>query len=127
VQTYFQPYHMVNRSTPPGGLAPTPHFAPDSESHSFGCRWDWCRLTFSSIVDLNHHVIYDHVRKTAPVSVRDLSVLRRAQEGIGESMTFTAGDDVGLSQPGVFDFITGCLLMLTTFYVFRKYPFTVDS
>src|SRR5262245_35677636 len=112
---------MVNRSTPP---APAPRFAPNSESHSFGCRWAWCRLTFSSIVDLNRPVIYEHVRNTTPVSVREVSVLRRAQEGIGDSMTFTSSDDVGLSQHGVFVFVAGCLLMLTMLCVFRKFSLT---
>ncbi|KIM90960.1 hypothetical protein PILCRDRAFT_26766, partial [Piloderma croceum F 1598] len=50
------------------------------------CRWDWCRLTFPTNALLVDHVIHEHVRSAQPVPRRDLPMLRRAEEGVGESL-----------------------------------------
>jgi hypothetical protein len=59
------------------------------ELYIHGCRWAWCRLTFSSNKELVHHVIYEHVRRTVPIMRRDIPMLRRAEEGFGESISIT--------------------------------------
>src|SRR6266498_3054639 len=51
-----------------------------------GCRWSWCRLTFPDGDALLVHVIRDHVRHTIPVRRRDIPLLKRTEEGLGESL-----------------------------------------
>jgi hypothetical protein len=51
----------------------------------FSCRWAWCRQTFPDNVGLNEHVVSDHVRRAIPVRRRDISMIKRAEEGKGES------------------------------------------
>lgn len=51
------------------------------------CHWDWCRLTFSTDALLIDHVICEHVRTAQPVRRRDLPMLRRAEEGLGDSLS----------------------------------------
>uniref|UniRef100_A0A8H8CJV3 C2H2-type domain-containing protein n=1 Tax=Psilocybe cubensis TaxID=181762 RepID=A0A8H8CJV3_PSICU len=53
------------------------------------CKWGWCRSTFSNGAELAHHVIHQHARCAIPVRRRDLSLIRRAEEGIGESLRFS--------------------------------------
>jgi hypothetical protein len=54
-----------------------------------GCRWAWCRLIFSTNPELVHHVIHEHVQKAVPVKRKDLPILRRAEEGLGESLSLS--------------------------------------
>ena len=58
---------------------------PVSNQGEFSCRWAWCRLTFPDNVGLNEHVVHDHVRRAIPVRRRDISMIKRAEEGKGES------------------------------------------
>lgn len=51
------------------------------------CRWDWCRQFFLTYPELERHVIEEHVLKSIPVRRRDLPLLWRTEEGIGESLT----------------------------------------
>ena len=51
----------------------------------FSCKWAWCRLTFSDNAGLVRHVLHDHVRRATPVRRRDISMIKRAEEGKGES------------------------------------------
>ncbi|KAF9057948.1 hypothetical protein BJ165DRAFT_1521282 [Panaeolus papilionaceus] len=53
----------------------------------YGCRWNWCRQNFSCPSELKEHVITQHVNLTIPVRKRDLALLRRAHEGIGETLS----------------------------------------
>lgn len=55
------------------------------------CHWDWCRLTFPTNQLLLDHVIYEHVRKAQPVRRCDLPMLRRAEEGFGDSLSSGMG------------------------------------
>jgi hypothetical protein len=57
----------------------------DQPFQLFSCRWAWCRLTFSDNVGLVHHVLHDHVRHAIPVRRRDISMIKRVEEGKGES------------------------------------------
>jgi hypothetical protein len=52
----------------------------------YGCRWAWCRLTFSDNDALSRHVVFKHVRRAIPVRRKDLTMLRRAEEGLGDSL-----------------------------------------
>ncbi|KAF5388014.1 hypothetical protein D9615_000549 [Tricholomella constricta] len=65
--------------------------ASQSQNHPriHACRWSWCRLTFDSNTDLVHHVIHDHVRKAIAVRRGDLPIYRRAEEGLGESLSLS--------------------------------------
>lgn len=65
-----------------------------SEIHS--CRWAWCRLIFSTNTELAHHVIHEHVQNAVPVLRKDLTMLRRVEEGFGESLSLSG---LGLSYP----------------------------
>ena len=51
----------------------------------FSCKWAWCRLTFPDNTRLIQHVVHDHVRRAIPVRRRDISMIKRAEEGKGES------------------------------------------
>lgn len=62
-------------------------------THIHSCRWDWCRLTFSSNVLLVHHVVHEHVHKAQPVRRHDVPLLRRAEEGLGESWRLSTSTD----------------------------------
>lgn len=57
-----------------------------------GCYWGWCRLNFPTNAELNHHVINEHVRTAIPVKRSDLAMLRRAEEGMGDSLGFSGLD-----------------------------------
>lgn len=52
----------------------------------YSCRWAWCRLNFSDNDVLGRHVVLEHVRRAIPVRRKDLPMLRRAEEGLGESL-----------------------------------------
>lgn len=66
-----------------------------------GCYWDWCRLIFDTNAELNHHVINDHVKTAVPVKRKDLEMLRRAEEGMGDSLDIYDHDnELELSYPG---------------------------
>jgi len=52
----------------------------------YGCKWAWCRSVFEDHPSLVRHVIYDHARRSTPVRRRDISLIRRAEEGSGESL-----------------------------------------
>lgn len=58
----------------------------DQSFKLFSCRWAWCRSSFSNNAQLVHHVVHDHVRCTIPVRRRDISMIKRAEEGRGESL-----------------------------------------
>ena len=62
-----------------------PVSSQDQPFQLFSCRWAWCRLTFSDNAGLVHHVLHDHVRRAIPVRRRDISTIKRAEEGKGES------------------------------------------
>jgi hypothetical protein len=62
-----------------------------SPAHIHNCRWDWCRLTFPTNALLIDHVIHTHVRKAEPVRRRDLPMLMRTEEGLGDSLRFSDG------------------------------------
>lgn len=57
------------------------------------CRWEWCRLTFPTNALLINHVLVEHVRKAQPVRRKDLPMLRRVEEGSGESLHFSAAGE----------------------------------
>ncbi|KAJ7929954.1 hypothetical protein B0H13DRAFT_908665 [Mycena leptocephala] len=62
------------------------------------CRWRWCSMELATAVELLDHV-REHVRQTPPCFVRDIPLLVRAEEGIGESMSGIAmTTDSGSSQ-----------------------------
>ena len=88
----------------PGSPSPVSvHFQAHNPPRVHSCRWAWCRLTFSINAELVHHVIHDHVRQTIPVMLKDISMLKRAEEGIGESMSgfgTSCTDDCSPDQPG---------------------------
>ncbi|KAF8195695.1 hypothetical protein K438DRAFT_1968203 [Mycena galopus ATCC 62051] len=50
------------------------------------CRWNWCRKTYPTVLDLAAHV-KEHVRETKPCRLRDIAELRRIEDGIGESLS----------------------------------------
>ncbi|KAF8165538.1 hypothetical protein B0H34DRAFT_689499 [Crassisporium funariophilum] len=58
----------------------------DGSCQTYGCRWAWCRLTFSTNAELNKHVIHEHVHRAVPVRLQDIPMIRRAEEGMGESL-----------------------------------------
>ncbi|KAF8812244.1 hypothetical protein BYT27DRAFT_7207677 [Phlegmacium glaucopus] len=58
----------------------------DQSSQLFSCKWAWCRSTFSNNAGLVHHVVHDHVHRAIPVRRRDIPMIRRAEEGKGESL-----------------------------------------
>ncbi|KAF8897695.1 hypothetical protein BD779DRAFT_1796320 [Infundibulicybe gibba] len=60
-----------------------------STSRAHDCRWAWCRLSFADNAALIRHVIEDHVRNARSVPRKDIPVIRRAEEGIGESLSLT--------------------------------------
>lgn len=55
----------------------------------YACNWNWCRNCYTSRTERNDHVIQYHVRQAIPVFRRDLPILRKAQEGIGESLSLS--------------------------------------
>ena len=57
----------------------------DQPFQLFSCKWAWCRLTFPDNAGLIQHVVHDHVRRAIPVRRRDISMIKRAEEGKGES------------------------------------------
>ncbi|KAJ7368484.1 hypothetical protein DFH08DRAFT_928639 [Mycena albidolilacea] len=57
-----------------------------SEYSNLQCRWNWCRSTYSTIGDLLEHV-REHVHQTEPCSVRDIPLLVRTEDGVGESLS----------------------------------------
>ena len=64
-----------------------PDVQPRDPLQIHSCRWAWCRLTFAINAELVHHVIHDHVRQAVPVMRKEIPMLKRAEEGIGESMS----------------------------------------
>lgn len=50
------------------------------------CKWSWCRLNFSDCDALVHHVVFEHVRRASPVRRKDIALLKRTEEGLGESI-----------------------------------------
>lgn len=58
----------------------------DDPAMVYNCKWSWCRLSFSDCNALTHHVIFEHVRRATPVRRRDILMLRRTEEGLGESI-----------------------------------------
>ena len=72
--------HLDRPTTPMSVLSP-------SQDQSFhNCRWAWCHSTFSNNAGLVHHVIQEHVLRAIPVKRRDICMIRRAEEGKGESL-----------------------------------------
>ncbi|KAK7061907.1 hypothetical protein R3P38DRAFT_2832236, partial [Favolaschia claudopus] len=72
------------------------------EYSNFPCRWNWCRNTFSNVVDLLEHV-RDHVNQTEPCLVKDIPLLIRAEDGVGESLSgitgFDSNNSMGTQNP----------------------------
>lgn len=54
------------------------------------CRWNWCRSTFPTNAQLIDHVLFEHVRNAKPVSRKDVSMLRRVEEGSGGPFTLSS-------------------------------------
>lgn len=85
----------------------------DQPFQPFSCRWAWCRLTFSDNAGLVHHVLHDHLRRAIPVRRRDISMIKRAEEGKGESFkiselmvdmySYTSRESIS-HKPGNFSF-----------------------
>jgi len=73
--TYLQPISMSMSVS-----------SQDQPFQLFSCRWAWCRLTFSDNVALVHHVLHDHARRAIPVRRRDITMIKRMEEGKGELM-----------------------------------------
>jgi hypothetical protein len=79
---------------------------PNLQLHE--CRWGWCRLNFPTAATLKHHVIHDHVRQSKPVKRGDLAMLRRIDDGVGESLvldglsTLDSSAGVGTASRGTF-------------------------
>ncbi|TFK50891.1 hypothetical protein OE88DRAFT_1660028 [Heliocybe sulcata] len=68
---------------------------------SFSCRWDWCRATFSSNKSLVDHVVDDHIKTAEPVKRRDVSLIRRAEEGqSGITDSLLVNSEKATSQSG---------------------------
>ncbi|KAF9481810.1 hypothetical protein BDN70DRAFT_802642, partial [Pholiota conissans] len=57
-----------------------------SSGHVYSCKWAWCRLTFSDNALLVQHVIHEHARRSIPVRRRDIAIVRRIEEGSGDSL-----------------------------------------
>ena len=57
-----------------------------SDEVLYGCRWAWCRLSFADDDALRNHVVFEHVRRAIPVRRKDISMLTRAEEGLGDSL-----------------------------------------
>ncbi|RDB22544.1 hypothetical protein Hypma_010019 [Hypsizygus marmoreus] len=72
--------------------------------HIHACRWAWCRLAFFSNTELVQHVIHDHVHNAVPVKRKDIPMLRRAEEGLGESLSLSG---FGMSHPSREDEASG--------------------
>jgi hypothetical protein len=51
------------------------------------CRWSWCRLVFLTDAQLREHVLNEHVQQAVPVRRGDIPLLRRAEEGYGDSLS----------------------------------------
>jgi len=58
----------------------------DNRARVYGCKWEWCRLSFLDQAALNEHVVLEHVRRAIPVRRRDIPIMRRVEEGAGESL-----------------------------------------
>ena len=52
----------------------------------YGCRWAWCRLNFADNDTLWNHVVFEHVRRAIPVRRKEILMLRRTEEGLGDSL-----------------------------------------
>src|ERR1700733_6792699 len=83
---------------------PTTSTSPSLPPRMHHCHWDWCRLTFPTNQLLIDHVIYEHVRKAQPVRRRDLPMLRRAEEGFGDSLSSGMGGILSGSGLGELNF-----------------------
>ncbi|PPQ77732.1 hypothetical protein CVT25_011167 [Psilocybe cyanescens] len=60
---------------------------PSQDSfHIYGCKWAWCRSMYSNNEELTQHVILEHARRAIPVRRRDIPLIRRAEDGTGESL-----------------------------------------
>ncbi|KIM46387.1 hypothetical protein M413DRAFT_441479 [Hebeloma cylindrosporum] len=57
-----------------------------SQVHIYSCKWAWCRSVFEEHPSLVHHVVHDHARRSIPVRRRDIPMIRRVEEGSGESL-----------------------------------------
>ena len=96
-----QPIHILPSSSPHSSPhSPHPHVDPANHT----CHWDWCRLAFPSNALLIHHVIHEHVHKAQPVRRRDLPILRRVKDGVGESWRFSVA-----SNPSIGEFLFALL------------------
>ncbi|KDQ56341.1 hypothetical protein JAAARDRAFT_36515 [Jaapia argillacea MUCL 33604] len=54
---------------------------PSDPVRLYPCRWDWCRSSYSSHKALIQHVVDDHISTAKPVKRKDVSLIRRAEEG----------------------------------------------
>ncbi|KAG2013290.1 hypothetical protein CC2G_010219 [Coprinopsis cinerea AmutBmut pab1-1] len=63
----------------------------------YECRMGWCPESFPNELALVEHV-KDHIRKAPWIRRGDLPAIVRAEEGLGESMSLSAGM-IGLSSP----------------------------
>ncbi|TFK75750.1 hypothetical protein BDN72DRAFT_723147, partial [Pluteus cervinus] len=59
-----------------------------SSEHLHICRWEWCRLSFTNNAELVRHV-KGHVRQAKPIPRRDIKLMKRAEEGTGDSMSMS--------------------------------------
>ncbi|KII94888.1 hypothetical protein PLICRDRAFT_47894 [Plicaturopsis crispa FD-325 SS-3] len=70
------------------------HRLPAERLHS--CRWAWCRLSFATLKELAHHVVQDHAAKAQPVRRKDLELIRRVEEGVGQSLSLNMSQGGGI-------------------------------
>ncbi|KAJ7638934.1 hypothetical protein FB45DRAFT_1023682 [Roridomyces roridus] len=66
------------------------------------CRWNWCRSTFPTTADLLDHVRLHHVQTTQFYHLCEISMLIRAEEGTGQSMsgfTVSSGQQDDSEEP----------------------------
>ena len=91
----LQPTHVPPNS--PNSQTPSSNFSRSNSSSSMDlprrrfhpCRWDWCRSTFPTNAQLINHVLFEHVRNAKPVSRKDVSMLRRVEEGSGDTFSLS--------------------------------------
>ncbi|KAJ7284151.1 hypothetical protein C8J57DRAFT_1499125 [Mycena rebaudengoi] len=66
-----------------------------------GCRWEWCRNAYPTLLDLREHVLKDHIQVSEAVYLRDIPMLIRAEEGIGESISGMGGFSADSQSQGI--------------------------
>jgi hypothetical protein len=70
--------------------------------------------------ELVHHVIHEHVRQSVPVRRCDIPILRKAEEGVGESMSLIGTTFMSSGQSATEDDIdnTGTFNYIFSYFTF---------